>query len=81
MGPFEESPIPDCHFSPFMTWEKANVTHRRVIIDLSWPKDASVNLGIDKNSYIATDFALTFPTVDNIMDALKEAGTGTHLLK
>ena len=24
-----------------------------VIIDLSWPKDASVNLGIDKDSYMA----------------------------
>ena len=41
MGPFKESPIPNCHFSPFMTREKANADHRRVIIDLSWPKDAS----------------------------------------
>ena len=81
MGPFNQSPIPNCHFSPFMTREKANAAHRRVIIDLSWPKDASVNLGVDKNSYMATNFALMFPTVDNITDALREVGTGEHLFK
>ena len=81
VGPFKQSPILNCHFSPFMTREKANAAHRRVIIDLSWPKDASVNLGVDKNSYMATDFALTFPTVDNITDTLKQAGTGAHLFK
>ena len=81
MGPFKQSPIQNCHFLPFMTREKANAAHRRVIIDLSWPKDASVNLGVDKNSYMATNFALTFPTVDNITDALNEAGAGAHLFK
>ena len=81
VGPFNQSPIPNCHFSPFMTREKANAAHRRVIIDLSWPKDASVNLGVDKNSCMVTNFALTFPTVDNITDALREAGTGAHLFK
>ena len=30
MGPFKQSPIPNCHFSPFMTREKANAAHRRV---------------------------------------------------
>ena len=38
-------------------------------------------MGVDKNSYLATNFALTFPTVDNITDVLKEAGTGAHLFK
>ena len=44
MGPFGSSPIDNLHYSPFMTHEKANAIHRRFIIDLSWPKDASVSL-------------------------------------
>ena len=49
-----------------MTKEKPNATNRHIIIDLSWPKDSSVNAGVDKNSYIGIEFALTFPTVDDI---------------
>ena len=51
MGPFDVNPIPNCPVSPFMTREKPNAPNRRVIIDLSWPKNASVNTGVDKNSY------------------------------
>ena len=80
-GPFQNCPIPNCHFSPFLTRENSNAAHRRVIIDLSWPKDASVNLGIDKNSYLNTDFSLTFPNVDVITNALKNVGTGAYLYK
>ena len=81
IGPFGNSPIDKLHYSPFTTREKTNATHRRVIIDLSWPKDASVNLGIDKDSYLATNFNLTFPTVDHITDAVKNVGPGAHLFK
>ena len=49
------------------------------MIDLSWPRDSSVNLGVDKNLYLATNFVLTFPTVDDITDALNRLGTGAHL--
>ena len=81
MGPYSVHPINESHFSPFMTREKANASHRRVIIDLSWPKDASVNLGVDKNSYLATDFLLNLPTVDHITSELKNIGRGAHLFK
>ena len=81
VGPFESTPINNCHFSPFMTREKSDSDKRRVIIDLSWPSDASVNLGVDKNSYLASNFILTFPTVDDITNALKGVGTGAHLYK
>ena len=81
MGPFEDIPIDSCHFSPFMTREKSDSDKRCVIIDLSWPRDASVNLDVDKNSYLATNFVLTFPTVDNITDVLNRLGTGAHLYK
>ena len=81
MGPYSAHPIDKSHFSPFMTREKSNATNRRVIIDLSWPKDASVNLGVDKNSYLATDFLLNLPTVDHITNELKSMGRGAHLFK
>ena len=56
MGPYDVNPIPNAHVSPFMTREKPNAPNRRVIIDLSWPKNASVNAGVDKNSYLGSEF-------------------------
>ena len=81
LGPFMENPIANCHYSPFMTRDKSGSDNRRVIIDLSWPKDYSVNAGIDKNSYLNTEFALTFPTVDHVTQELKKLGRGAHLFK
>ena len=60
MGPYDVNPIPNSHVSPFMTREKPNASNRCVIIDLSWPKNASVNAGVDKNSYWAQNFRLRF---------------------
>ena len=81
LGPFHTDPIPKMHFSPFMTREKPNSDTRRVIIDLSWPKGNSVNSGIDKNSYLGSEFALTFPTVDNITEDLRKVGPGAPIFK
>ena len=36
---------------------------------------------MDKNSYLDTDFALTFLTVDHITDQLNKLGPGSHLYK
>ena len=81
LGPFKENPIKNSHTSPFMTRNKPNSDRRRVIIDLSWPIGASVNSGIDKDTYLGTPFALTFPTVDVITDELKRIGRGALLYK
>ena len=81
LGPFDKCPVTNCHTSPFMTREKVGAKHRRVIIDLSWPKGASVNHGVDKNSYMGTDFILTFPTVDHITEKLKQVGPFARLYK
>ena len=64
-----------------MTRPKPNSHNRRVIIDLSWPKGASVNDGIEKNAYMGSEFKLTFPTIDNLTDELKKLGKGTHIYK
>ena len=81
IGPFPEHPCDNGYISPFMTRDKPGSKHRRVIIDLSWPLGSSVNAGIDKASYMGTDFVLVLPTVDNITDQLKVLGRGAHLYK
>ena len=81
VGPFPEHPCDNGHISPFMTRDKPGSKHRRVIIDLSWPLGSSVNAGIDKASYMGTDFVLVLPTVDNITNQLKVLGRGAHLYK
>jgi hypothetical protein len=59
------------HKSPLMTRPKDG-DKRRVILDLSWPKDsgASVNACIPENKYLNTEFALRLPTVDSICDII-----------
>ena len=81
LGPFKENPIKNSHTSPFMTRNKPNSDRRRVIIDLSWPLETSVNAGIDKDTYLGSTFALTFPTVDVITGELKCLGRGALLYK
>ena len=81
LGPFDKNPIVGAHVSPLLTREKSFSKNRRVIIDLSWPKHSSVNAGIDKNSYLGTDFVLTFPSVDHIKNELKRLGPAAHKYK
>ena len=64
-----------------MTRNKPNSDRRRVIIDLSWPLGASVNSGIDKDTYLGSPFALSFPTMDVITTELKHLGRGALLYK
>ena len=52
-----------------------------MIIDLSWPKYASVNTGVDKNSYLGSEFSLTFPTIDDITEELVKIRPGCHIYK
>ena len=81
VGRFDKHPCHNGHISPFMTRDKPGSENRRVIIDLSWPIGSSVNSGIDKDSYMDTEFALVLPTVDHITDQLKLLGKGPHLYK
>ena len=67
LGPFKYPPINHLHTSPFMTRDKPNSEHRRVIIDLSWPLGESVNAGVPADKYLGMEFVLTYPSVDNII--------------
>ena len=74
LGPFKEKPIAGGHCTPFMTRAKPNSDRRQVTVDLSWPLGASVNAGIDNNSYLDTNFSLTFPADGDITDQVKQLG-------
>ena len=53
-----------------MTREKQSSTDRRVIVDLSWPVNASVNSNVEPDTYMGTQFALKYPTIDDIVNRI-----------
>ena len=80
LGPFKQLPFP-CHVSPFLTRAKPNSTNRRVILDLSFPPGNSVNAGVSKDKYLGSYFELKYPSVDHIVDSLKQLGPTALLYK
>ena len=74
----EELPF-KIHISPFMTREKAGSDARHTIIDLSWPKGASVNDGVLKDSYLGTDFKMHYPSVDTIIQQVIATGPAARI--
>jgi hypothetical protein len=78
-GPFHSKPFPWLQTSPLMTREKKNSTHRRVIINLSAPKDRSVNAGIPQDHYMGIPFKLSLPTANSLAARILEHGRGCHL--
>ena len=80
LGPYTEPLLPGLHRSPFMSREKPDNPHRRIIIDLSFPHGTSVNAGISKDIYLDTPFILKLPTIDNITQ-VRTLGRGCQLYK
>ena len=70
LGPFDKPPITGLHCSPMLTRPKPGGASRRVIVDLSWPKLASVNHNIASDIYMDTPFKLIFPTIDDIVNRI-----------
>ena len=58
--------------SPLSTREKRDSPDRRILMDLSWPPDLSVNDGIAKDQFMGFNAKLTFPTVDSIAKRIVE---------
>ena len=62
-----------------MTREKPDSEVRRTIVDLSWPKNFSVNTGVVKDKYLGSSFLLNYTSVDDIVKKLVELGPGSLL--
>ena len=64
-----------------MTRDKPDSQWRCTIVDLSWPCGASVNAGVQKDAYLNSKFALTYPSVDQIADRILQLGPGSLIYK
>ena len=81
-GPYKDPPYGEStHVSPFMSREKVDSDNRRIIIDLSWPQEASINHFTIANQYLSTAYKLQYPTIDNITTKLKEIGLEALIYK
>ena len=70
LGPFKDLPF-KIHISPLMTRPKQDSCKCSTILDLNWPKGASVNAGVTPDVYLGTYFKLTYPSIDHITQKLK----------
>ena len=80
-GPFRAPLVPYLHTSPLMTKPKKDSVHRRVIMDLSWPRGAAVNDGIARETYVEGTATIRLPTVDYLVARILELGTGAYMYK
>lgn len=70
--PFMSNPFNyNLKFSPLNSVPKKEVGERRVILDLSFSKDAGVNAFIDKDLYLWETVELKFPRIDDICNLIK----------
>ena len=67
------------HISPFITRPKPDTNKRRVLVDLSFPKDISVNDFFPRGIYINTTFKLHYSNIDLITQKLSKLGPGCHV--
>ena len=81
-GPFSSPPFSGrLAVSPLNSVPKKDSTERRIILDLSWPLNTSVNAGIDKSLHEGVEFSLTYPTVDHIASLIAQKGPGCLIYK
>ena len=66
LGPFDAPPFqPWTQVSPWMTRPKRGSNKRCVIVDLSYPKESSVNAGIRRAQYQGRPFTYIHPSRHN----------------
>ena len=75
-GPFLHSPFPSpLQTSPLQTVPKDDCK-RRIVLDLSFPPGASVNVGILKDSFLDEAFHLSLPRSTDFADLIITKGPG-----
>ena len=80
LGPFSHPPFqPWTQISPIMTRPKKDSAARRIVIDLSFPHNRSVNTGITKGWFQGAPFSFALPTIADLVKQVKEAGKGCYI--
>ncbi len=68
--------------SPLNSRPKKDLTdERRLILDLSFPRDRGINQAIDKDTYLGQPAKVCLPNVDTLVRFVKEKGKGCVLYK
>ena len=79
-GPFDHPPFaPFFQTSPLMTAPKKNSEKRWVILDISFPPDASVNYGIPHDFYLNEPYKLRLPGAQDLRPLIIQQGPGCLL--
>ena len=76
LGPYLPAAVPQVHISRFGVIPKSNTGKWRLIVDLSHPKDHSINDGIPKQLC-----SLKYVTIDEAIKGIIQRGQGTLLAK
>jgi hypothetical protein len=78
IGPFDSCPfVEGMVISPLKTVHKSNSNKRRVILDLSYPKNGNgVNDSVPKDHYLGNKVELVFPKIDDFVALIKSKGQG-----
>ena len=80
LGPFTHNPLDSkLIVSPLQTVDKKGSCNRRVVMDLSYPEGQSVNEGIPKDQYQGELVQLKYPSIDNLVDLVRQKGVGCKL--
>ena len=81
-GPFQANPL-SCSLmlSPLLTVPKKESTSRRIVMDLSFPPEQSVNSGIPTDTYLGEPYKLRLPGVDALVALVQAFGSGSLLFK
>lgn len=80
IGPFSDKPFtPWLHAAPFMSRPKRDSIDRRIIADLSFPQELSINAFILKNAIWGQARNHSLPTVSEFVEKVKEMGPGSYM--
>ena len=80
LGPFDNKPFEEMHFSPLMARDKPD-GNVRVIVDLSWPIGQSVNSCTVPGVFDNVPFHLKYPSIDLLVQKINEIGPTALLYK
>ena len=80
LGSLDQWPVPGCHVSPLMTTPK-DIDKRRIIVDLSYSGQDSVNGLIAKAYYDGRPFALTLPSLDYLIQDIINCPRNPRIMK
>ena len=78
LGPFSSKPI-DLHVSPLMVRDKILVKTNNYGPQLT--QMGFRNDGVLKDTYLGTDYTLTYPSIDHITDSLVKLGPAAQIYK